>query len=232
MAFKREKKVKGHSYHYLVQNSRQDGRIRQRILQYWGRAAESHVTKAYRDNIGPLTPIMAEELAKAELRWPEEQIMTAIHEAVLNNKLSWAYIITILQRYDRDGFTPPHRERREQLLKDPMAAAKAAGWTVLGDDEPGNVPPTPGSSDEVIIRGRVRKAASFDQLTAREQRTLELRFGLKDGECHTQRDTAKELDVCASRARELEVNALSKLYGDRLSLEERRQQFAEEDHGG
>lgn len=84
------------------------------------------------------------------------------------------------------------------------------------------------ASDEVIIRGGIRKAVSFDQLTAKEQRTLELRFGLKDGECRTQRDTAKELDVCAQRARELEVHALDKLYGDRLSLEERRKQFAED----
>lgn len=82
----------------------------------------------------------------------------------------------------------------------------------------------------VIINGRIRRAVSFDQLTFKEQRVLELRFGLKDGK-HPTREIANELHVCASRVRELEINALLKLYGDRLSLKERRQRFAEEDHG-
>lgn len=102
MAFKREKKVKGHSYYYLVQNSRQDGRVRQRILQYWGRASESLVTKAYRDNIGPVTPIIAEELARAERQWPD-WIMLAIREAVVYKKLSLAYILGVLEAWQKRG---------------------------------------------------------------------------------------------------------------------------------
>ena len=88
--------------------------------------------------------------------------------------------------------------------------------------------PIGSASDEVIISGRIRKAATFDQLTFKERRTLELRYGLEDGRRRTQRETANELRVCAQWARELEVHALDKLYGDRLSLEERRNRFAED----
>lgn len=411
MVFKREKRVKGHTYHYLLENYRQDGRVRQRILQYWGRAGESPVTKAYRENIGPVPPMMAEELAKAERQWPEEQILTAIREAVVNRKLNWAYILKILRRYKEEGFTPPYRERQEHRPsgrprearpvqprrhpityisgsdgrphEDPMAATRAASWTTdIGDEDdetaakkpaarqsitlaewfklwsedylkdatvgaqsfyretfvnhilpelgaiplqeitrshvrqlldkvptgqyPGRRPirsalqeclvgainkgllaTNPASRFEyvdsvckwcgrefraqkrydgippsdhcnrsecvdkdreewqrasaqipaasrleslglvVIINGRTKKAASFDQLTAKEQRVLELRFGLKDGK-HSTREIANELHVCGQRVRELEVHALDKLYGDRLSLKERRQRFAEE----
>jgi len=104
MAFKREKKVKGHSYYYLVENTRQDGRVRQRILQYWGRADESPVIKVYRDNnIGPVTPIIAEELARAERQWPADWIVAAIREAVVYKKLSLAYILGVLEAWEKRG---------------------------------------------------------------------------------------------------------------------------------
>jgi len=104
MAFKREKRVKGHVYHCLVENYRQDGRVRQRILQYWGRADESPVTKAYRENIGPVVPILADKIRKAQLRWPEEWILKAITEAVVSStKPNWKYVVGILEGYQERG---------------------------------------------------------------------------------------------------------------------------------
>lgn len=38
MSFIRTKKIKGHEYKYEVENFRMDGKVRQRILRYMGRA--------------------------------------------------------------------------------------------------------------------------------------------------------------------------------------------------
>ena len=131
MAFKREKKVKGHVYHYLVQNRRQDGRVRQDIIQYFGRADESPVHKAYREDVGPVTPIIAEELARAERRWPD-WIMVAIREAVVYHKLSLAYILGVLEAWQERGGP----ERQEHYSGDERPATRAAGRTVIGDQPP------------------------------------------------------------------------------------------------
>ncbi|MBA7635058.1 hypothetical protein ES703_42658 [subsurface metagenome] len=139
MAFEREKPVKGHVYHYLLENYRQDGRVRQRILQYWGRADESSVHKAYRDNIGPVTPIIAEELSRAERQWPD-WIMAAIREAVVYDKLSLAYILGVLEAWQERG--GPDRKAPSALSPSSSPSQPAARqsitlaeWFKLWSDE-------------------------------------------------------------------------------------------------
>jgi len=57
----------------------------------------------YEQNIGMLTPMIAEELREAERQYPAEWIADAFREAVLSNKRSWKYIQAILKRWSDEG---------------------------------------------------------------------------------------------------------------------------------
>ncbi len=57
----------------------------------------------YEQNIGMLTPMIAEELLEAEKLYPGNWIKDAIKEAVSLNKRSWRYIARILERWSSEG---------------------------------------------------------------------------------------------------------------------------------
>ncbi len=57
----------------------------------------------YEQNIGMLTPLIADELRDAEKLYPEAWIREAIKEAVSLNKRSWRYIAKILERWSAEG---------------------------------------------------------------------------------------------------------------------------------
>ncbi len=57
----------------------------------------------YEENIGMLTPMIADELREAEKLYPEDWIKDAIKEAVSLNKRSWRYISAILERWTTQG---------------------------------------------------------------------------------------------------------------------------------
>jgi DnaD/phage-associated family protein len=57
----------------------------------------------YEQNIGMLTPMIAEELREAESLYPEIWIRDAIKEAVNQNKRKWGYIAAILERWSTEG---------------------------------------------------------------------------------------------------------------------------------
>ena len=57
----------------------------------------------YEQNIGMLTPMIAEELREAEKLYPETWIRDAIKEAVNQNKRKWSYISAILERWSAEG---------------------------------------------------------------------------------------------------------------------------------
>jgi len=57
----------------------------------------------YEQNIGMLTPMIAEELRDALKVYPENWISDAIKEAVSNNKRKWSYISAILERWTTEG---------------------------------------------------------------------------------------------------------------------------------
>jgi DnaD/phage-associated family protein len=57
----------------------------------------------YEQNIGLLTPILAERLQDAEGRYPHDWIEAAFEEAVTNNKRNWRYIERILERWSAEG---------------------------------------------------------------------------------------------------------------------------------
>lgn len=57
----------------------------------------------YEQNIGMLTPLIAEELRDAEETYPTSWIEEAFREAVNLNKRSWKYIHAILERWNTEG---------------------------------------------------------------------------------------------------------------------------------
>ena len=57
----------------------------------------------YEDNIGILTPMVADELREAEKLYPRDWISDSIKEAVLYNKRNIKYILKILENWAAEG---------------------------------------------------------------------------------------------------------------------------------
>ena len=66
-------------------------------------AQRPNIFVLYEQNIGPLTPLLAEELMEAEDAYPATWIEDAFREAVELNKRSWRYIQRILERWKAEG---------------------------------------------------------------------------------------------------------------------------------
>jgi DnaD/phage-associated family protein len=66
-------------------------------------AQRSNLFQLYEDNIGPLTPLVAQELREAEQLYPAEWIEEAMRESALLNKRSWRYMAAILRRWATEG---------------------------------------------------------------------------------------------------------------------------------
>ncbi len=63
-----------------------------------------------------------------------------------------------------------------------------------------------------ILRERLDEV--MDELTEREQKILQMRFGLDDGVTHTLEEVGKEFGVTRERIRQIEANALEKIRAD------------------
>jgi len=57
----------------------------------------------YEQNIGPLTPMIGDQLRDAERDFPAAWIEDAIQLAVTRNKRSWSYVVSILKRWQAEG---------------------------------------------------------------------------------------------------------------------------------
>ena len=73
--------------------------------------------KLYEENIGPLTPLMADALKDAEETYPPEWIADAIDLAVKNNKRSWKYAEAILKRWKEEGRDEKQDRRDNQASR-------------------------------------------------------------------------------------------------------------------
>ena len=61
------------------------------------------VFRLYEQNIGPLTPLVADQLIKALEIYPAQWVESAIGEAVSYNRRNWRYISRILENWLADG---------------------------------------------------------------------------------------------------------------------------------
>jgi len=68
-----------------------------------GPAERPNIFGLYENNIGLLSPMIAEELKQTEAVYPQSWIEDAFREAVSNNKRSLRYITAILERWEQDG---------------------------------------------------------------------------------------------------------------------------------
>lgn len=73
----------------------------------------------YEQNIGSLTPLIAQELQEAEDRYPPEWLREAFRQAVTLNKRNWRYIERILERWEIEGpdYEEPKRDPEGDWLE-------------------------------------------------------------------------------------------------------------------
>lgn len=74
------------------------------------RIERPNIFNLYEQNIGPLTPMIAERLRDAEQTYPQSWIEDAIRIAVENNVRKWRYVEAILE----DWLTSGKREREDR----------------------------------------------------------------------------------------------------------------------
>jgi len=73
-----------------------------------------NIYRLYEQNVGPLTPLIADALRDAESEYPEAWVEDAFRIAVENNKRNWRYIQAILRRWQEKG----RHERQQQDRRD------------------------------------------------------------------------------------------------------------------
>ena len=76
-----------------------------------------NVFKVYEENIGPLTPLIADALKDAESTYREAWILEAIDLAVKNNKRSWSYCEAFLKRWKEEGRGKKQNRRDDQAAR-------------------------------------------------------------------------------------------------------------------
>ena len=80
-----------------------------------------NIFQLYEDNLGPLTPILADELREAEQTYPAGWIEDAVRIAVDNNARKWSYVRAILENWrvrgkdDREDRGDSEKARRRYL---------------------------------------------------------------------------------------------------------------------
>jgi DNA replication protein len=71
-----------------------------------------NIYRLYEENIGPLTPMIAEHLRDAEESYPAAWIEEAMGIAVENNARRWKYVAAILERW-QEGGRDERKDRRD-----------------------------------------------------------------------------------------------------------------------
>ena len=87
-----------------------------------GAAARPNVFQCYEENIGMLTPMIADELMDAEKAYPVGWVEDAIREAATSNARRWRYIAAVLERWQKEG-------RGEKESKGEKTSGKLSGHT-------------------------------------------------------------------------------------------------------
>jgi DNA replication protein len=75
----------------------------EKIRNLYAEVERPNIFVLYEQNIGLLTPLIAEELKDAASQYPMEWIEAAFREAVTHNKRKWSYIRAILRRWETEG---------------------------------------------------------------------------------------------------------------------------------
>jgi DNA replication protein len=111
----------GAERYYFLNSPR--GRVASEALRTGGLDPESlgasappverpNLFQLYEENIGPLTPLIADALKDSEQTYPPAWIAEALEIAVKNNKRSWKYAEAILRRWKEEGHAQ-EQDRRD-----------------------------------------------------------------------------------------------------------------------
>jgi len=73
-----------------------------------------NIFRLYEENIGPLTPLIAEDLQTAERGFPIQWIEDAIRIAVKRNARNWRYVEAILRSWQEKGRDEEDRRQSEK----------------------------------------------------------------------------------------------------------------------
>jgi len=79
--------------------------------------ARSDIFKLYEENIGPLTPLIADMLKDAEKEYSKEWLEEAVQIAVVNNVRKWRYIQAILTSWKVEGRNGRDQRHAEEDYK-------------------------------------------------------------------------------------------------------------------
>jgi DnaD/phage-associated family protein len=96
-----------------------------------GEGKPENIFKVYEQNIGAITPMIADALLDAEKSDGRDWVCAAIEEAVNNNVRSWKYCEAILRRWRKDGFrvdTRPRETGSRQEVKGKLTPAQLQAW--------------------------------------------------------------------------------------------------------
>ncbi len=73
-----------------------------------------NIFKLYEENIGPLTPLLADAIKDAEQTYPAGWVAEALEIAVLKNKRNWKYVEAILKRWKVEGHAKEQGRRNAE----------------------------------------------------------------------------------------------------------------------
>jgi len=93
----------------------------------------SNVFRLYEENIGPLTPLIADRLREAEGEYPPEWFEEAFEIAITKNVRNWKYIEAILKRWKEKG--KDGRKNQQDTGKDFGRYREGEFAEYLGSDE-------------------------------------------------------------------------------------------------
>lgn len=85
--------------------------------------APPNIFELYEQNIGLLTPLIADALREAEKTYPPEWIEEAVQIAVERNARSWRYVNAILERWQQEG-----RHERKDRRDTAQARRRYTEW--------------------------------------------------------------------------------------------------------
>lgn len=84
------------------------------------------IFKVYEQEIGALTPAVADKLTDAEKEYPDGWVADALKESALNNARNWKYAEAILRRWKSEGRGGKRNGRAKQTDAEFEAAMQAA----------------------------------------------------------------------------------------------------------
>lgn len=74
-----------------------------------------NIFRLYEENVGPLTPLIADALKDAEETYSQDWVVEALEVAIKNNVRNWRYVETILKRWKEKG--KHERKDRQDAVK-------------------------------------------------------------------------------------------------------------------